>query len=454
MVTNQPGERAAFQEVRKLQVTMEALVNAWKSHRVTSHPCQRADVWLRKMEQDFIRSLLRKAPLLMPIAFVLDREDRCDGDYIRGLNIDGRQRSTAVRRFREDVFSVDGKLYSQLSDEEKLLFDATTITAVLLRHTGVVALKDMEEDAADLFVVLNQPGCKQKLGERYHAKFYRNPCIVGLVEHPAFILKPSPFKHNTHRGDAYIWVAQALHLLMTANGAIPGTKDKESRGFIEALRQGVNDDVAKKLKCILDDLISCCRENPGLYEIKMSLTDFVTYVGLHHRLSWKNATLRLGKATFMRMRDILYPRDPLLGGKSISDWTNMQAFRAIHDRACSTSGYYTARVELLEQGFGGPPFIAYLDPRRTKRGNSRGAQALSQNLNCADCGLPLGFDSVSAHKKGEPYVMGGKTADSVLLHRACSKKRDGQPFLMSSDSLMTAPSSTSLRLLPQVEPEV
>lgn len=123
-------------DYRVRSVSLLNLVNDIRNGRLIPDAYfQRNLVWRDIHKIDFIKTILLGLPF--PQIFISKGKVNIESMSTLSCIVDGQQRSNAITEFIDDKFSVDGKLYSQLSDGQKSDF---------LKYEVAVIELDLEND--------------------------------------------------------------------------------------------------------------------------------------------------------------------------------------------------------------------------------------------------------------------------------------------------------------------
>jgi hypothetical protein len=136
-------------------VPLRQLIDDYDEKRILIPEHQREYRWDLTRQQKFIKSIMRG----YPIPSILLSSRRAD---IHPTLEDGRQRITTASRYRNDMFPVDGKCYSALSEIEHERFDTEQVTVITFSNAT-------DDDRIQIFD-WHQNGAPLTPGERYHAQ--------------------------------------------------------------------------------------------------------------------------------------------------------------------------------------------------------------------------------------------------------------------------------------------
>lgn len=123
---------------------IEKLYKQMKSGELIYAPFyQRNFVWEQSDQEDFILTILNGYPC--PEIFIADGKRNIELG-IRYIHvIDGQQRLTSIKNFREDKYKVNGKLYSEMNDDEKIRFQDYEIGLVTLKLDPESDIEEIKE---------------------------------------------------------------------------------------------------------------------------------------------------------------------------------------------------------------------------------------------------------------------------------------------------------------------
>jgi len=134
-------------------MSIETLTDFLKSKSIITPPWQRQFCWPISNQQKLVECILKNDP--MP-QILLRKESP-----LKYSLEDGKQRLTTLRRYRDDMFAVGGKKFSELSPKEQ--------KAILLYEMPVQTYSGYTREEAVQLFINRQQGVSLSLGEKYYA---------------------------------------------------------------------------------------------------------------------------------------------------------------------------------------------------------------------------------------------------------------------------------------------
>jgi len=214
------------------QEPLRSLIDSYENEELIIPEHQREDVWKLQQKQRLVKTVLLGTP--MPPALL--------GLEGRGVNIsktlqDGRQRLTSLSQYRKDLFEVDAKKFSQLTDIEKFQFNNYPMPVLQFKNATLEQIIDIFDNF--------QNGTPLSAGERYHSLETLSP-IVKLAK--KLLLTPGDGFHDraeavwgTHNG-----IGKRGNDLVMAMALIGGLAFSEGTNCLISKKYAEMADIIKK----------------------------------------------------------------------------------------------------------------------------------------------------------------------------------------------------------------